>query len=319
MEKQKNLIYNWLVEHPGYLKKSDLWLFKYLKKKYPTKDLKEAIIKAKSDHKAKIKHFKKSLVKTEDKLPKIQKVGLKRLYFDLETSPNIVYSWNIGYKLNISHDNIINERAIICACYKWEGEDKVHSLVWNKGDDGELIYKLYDILMEADEIIGHNGDAYDVKWFRTRCLYHGILNMPDFKTIDTLKLSRKTFRFNSNKLDYIGQFLGLGKKIDTGGFGLWKDIIANNNHESLNKMVNYCKQDVLLLEKVHNKLEGYTKPKTHIGLLTGNGKCSCPKCASTNYKLSKTRISSTGLEKKQLQCNDCGSYYTVSKTAYEGQ
>jgi len=240
------------------------------------------------------------------------------VWYDIFDKYNIK-SRNIGYKLNISHDNIINERAIICACYKWEDEDKVHSLVWNNGDDGELIYRLYDVLMEADEIIGHNGDAYDVKWFRTRCLYHGILNMPDFKTIDTLKLSRKTFRFNSNKLDYIGQFLGLGKKIDTGGFGLWKDIIANNNPESLSKMVNYCKQDVLLLEKVHNKLEGYSKPKTHIGLLTGNGRCSCPKCASNNYKLSKTRISAAGLEKKQLQCNNCGSYYTVSKTVYDGK
>jgi hypothetical protein len=343
MTKKQQQIYNWLLEHPGYLKKGLNWIKFYYPISNLDNDYKIALKQAKLNNKLKVilkskdkevtklipknNPFVKNLksiqdrlyTKSEAKLPKSNKVGLKRLYFDLETSPNIVYSWNIGYKLNISHDNIINERAIICACYKWEGEDKVHYLVWNKGDDGELIYRLYDVLMEADEIIGHNSDSYDVKWFRTRCLFHGILNMPEFKTIDTLKLSRRNFRFNSNKLDYIGQFLGLGKKLETGGFGLWKDIIANNNPESLNKMVTYCKQDVLLLEKVYNKLEGYSKPKTHIGLLAGNGKCSCPKCASNNYKLSKTRYSATGLEKKQLQCLDCSSYYTVSKTVYDNK
>ena len=42
---------------------------------------------------------------------------MRRLYFDCETSPNIVYSWRIGYKIELSHDSIIEERRIICISY----------------------------------------------------------------------------------------------------------------------------------------------------------------------------------------------------------
>lgn len=248
---------------------------------------------------------------------KIANKGIKRLYYDIETTPNLVYSWNIGYNLILGHENIVKERAIICICYKWENDDKVHYLTWDKNqDDAEMVYKFYDILMEADEVVGHNSDRYDTKWFRTRCLYHGILNMPDIKSIDTLKLSRNLFKFNSNKLDYIGQYLKLGQKLETGGFNLWKSVM-NGDKSSLFKMVSYCKQDTLLLEKVYKKLEGYSKPKTHIGLLKNNDKCSCPRCANTNYILSKKRVSALGLLKYQLQCKSCGTYYTVSSKIYE--
>ncbi len=94
-------------------------------------------------------------------------VKIKRLFFDIETSPNIVFSWNVGYKLQIGHDNILKERAVICICYKWEGEDTVHSLEWKRGDDKSLITKFLKVILKADEVIGHNGDNYDIKWFKT--------------------------------------------------------------------------------------------------------------------------------------------------------
>jgi hypothetical protein len=56
----------------------------------------------------------------------------KRLFFDIETSPNIGFFWQSGYKLNISYNNIITERAIICICYKWEGDEKLYSLNWDE-------------------------------------------------------------------------------------------------------------------------------------------------------------------------------------------
>ncbi len=251
---------------------------------------------------------------TKEKIDK--RTDIKRLYFDLETSPNIVYSWNVGYKLNISYENIIRERSIICICYKWEGDDKVYSLKWENGDDRNMVYQFYNIVLRADELIGHNGDQYDLRWFRTRCLFHGISNFPEIKSIDTLKVSRNKFRFNSNRLDYIGQFLSLGKKTHT-DFSLWKDITMNNDKKALKQMVDYCCNDVLLLEKVYKKLEGYTKHKTHAGLLKGKGKCSCPGCASTNTTVSKSIISAMGIEKKQMKCNNCGRYFTISKSAYE--
>ena len=100
--------------------------------------------------------------------------GFKRLFFDIETSPNIVFSWNIGRDISIDYENILNERAIICICYKWENDKKIHHLTWNKGDDKKMIQEFARIIDSADEVIGHNSDRFDVKWVRTRALFHKI-------------------------------------------------------------------------------------------------------------------------------------------------
>lgn len=245
------------------------------------------------------------------------KEPFKRLFFDIETSPNIVFSWNVGYKLNISHDNIINERAIICICYKWEHESKVHELHWNKGDDKKLLIEFAKIMNQADEIIGHNGDNYDIKWVRARCIYHSIPLIPDFQSIDTLKLSRKGFRFNSNKLDYIASYLGLGHKMDTGGFGLWKSIVLDNDKKAMNTMIAYCKKDVALLEQVFKKLSPYVLHKSHKAVHQGGEPHNCPECGNTHCISNGVRIMANGLKKRRMHCQDCGKYFSISNTVYE--
>jgi RNase H-like protein len=245
------------------------------------------------------------------------KVKFKRLYFDIETSPNQVFSWNIGYNLTLTHDNIIKERAIICICYKWEHEDKVHYLKWDKGDDKKLVQDFADIINSCDEAIGHNSDRYDTKWVRTRALFHRIPMQPKIQSIDTLKLSKSGFRFNSNRLDYISQFLGFGKKMDTGGFGLWKEIVLNNNTKAMSTMIEYCKKDVILLEKVHKALDNYTPHKIHKGVFEGKHKCSCPGCGSSNVVSNGNRITAAGTKFKKMQCLNCGKYYSVSEKVYE--
>lgn len=185
---------------------------------------------------------------------------IKRIFFDIETSPNVVFSWRIGNKVNLSHDNIIEERAIICISYKWEGEDKVYSLKWNKGDDEEMLQKFSKIIDSADEVVGQNSDRFDIKWLRTRCIFHGIPISVKFNSIDTLKMAKAGFNFNSNKLDYMGQYLGVGHKIST-GYDLWKRICLHNDNEALKEMITYCEQDVRLLEEVYNKLKSYCPTK----------------------------------------------------------
>jgi len=120
--------------------------------------------------------------------------------------------------------------------------------------------KFSKIINTADEVITQNGDAFDIKWLRARCIYHDIEVSPKFNSIDTLKMARSGFKFNSNKLDYMGQYLNLGKKIKT-DYGLWKDIMLNNSRTAMDKMVEYCKQDVNLLEQVYNKLKKFCPEK----------------------------------------------------------
>jgi DNA polymerase elongation subunit (family B) len=236
----------------------------------------------------------------------------RRLFWDLETSPNIGLFWEAGYKKNIDYSNIIKERGIICICYKWEDDDNVHYLNWDsKQSDKAMLKKFVEIANTSDEMIAHNGDKFDLAWLRTRCLFHRIPMFPTYKTIDTLKVSRSKFKFNSNRLDYIAQFLGMGKKIKT-EFSMWKDIFINKDKKAMEKMIKYCKMDVVLLEKVYKELSVHIEPKTHYGVLFGQDRGSCPECGSDDLHVSKYRTTTTGLKKIQYICNTCNKYCTKS-------
>jgi uncharacterized protein YprB with RNaseH-like and TPR domain len=238
---------------------------------------------------------------------------IKRLFFDIETSPNIGLFWTAGYKQNISHDSIIKERAIICICYKWEDNDKVYSLTWDKNQSDKGILKQFiKIANEADELIGHNGDKYDLPWVRTRCLLHKIEMFPKYNTVDTLKQSRSKFKFNSNKLDYIANFLGIGTKIST-SFNLWKEIVLNNNQKAMDDMIKYCKEDVILLEKIYKRLAPHFPEK----IRANDDVKTCPTCSSSSLVFSQKRTSVLGTIRVQMKCKKCKRYHTVSERTYK--
>lgn len=234
----------------------------------------------------------------------------KRLYFDIETSPNIGFFWQSGYKLNIGYQNILKERSIICICYKWEGDKEVHGLTWDKKqNDKKMLQDFIKVVDSADELVGHNGDKFDLAWIRTRCLFHGIQMFPKYTTIDTLKVARSKFKFNSNRLNYIADFLGIGQKIKT-DFDLWKDIALKNDLKAMDKMVKYCKMDVILLEKVHQHLSTHIPAKTHYGVRFGEDRGSCTNCGSDELIKHANRVLASGTKKIVYRCNTCNHYIT---------
>lgn len=244
--------------------------------------------------------------------------GLKRLFYDIETSPNIMFSWRCGGKLFLDSSNIIQERAIICICYKWEHDKKVYSLTWDFGDDRKLLEEFAKVISEADELVAHNGDKFDLRWFNGRSLIHGLPPVPHGKTVDTLKIAQKHFYLNSNRLDYLGKILLGEGKIKT-EFDLWKNIVLLNDEQALKDMVRYCKQDVILLQRVWERLREYDKPRTHAAVLaTGNSKdrWMCAFCGSDNVKKNKTRATARGTVQHQMNCRDCGRYYSVADSVF---
>lgn len=241
---------------------------------------------------------------------------VKRLIWDIETSPNIVLAWRTGYKLDIGHDSIVEERKIITIAYKWLGEKKVTVLTWDKNkDDREMVKKFIEVANEADELIAHFGDSFDLPWVAGRCLILGLPPIPRYKTVDTKAWASKYFYLNSNKLDYLAKVMGFEGKTKT-DYSMWKDITLKNCPVALDKMARYNAEDVRQLEKVYLKLVGFCPTKTHAGVLAGHDKWTCPKDGSKNVKVSKTRVTSAGTVQYQMQCLDCGSYYSISSTEH---
>ena len=249
-------------------------------------------------------------------LATLQPIKPKRLFYDIETSYNIVKSWRIGFNINLNMEDIIQERAIITIAYKWEGEKDVTVLSWDKGCDKKIIEDFVKVMSEADELVGHNVDRYDTKFIMARALKHNISVLPKYQSTDTLKLAKKHFMLNSNKLDYIAQYLGIGHKTKHRGLEMWDDIILRNDSKALEEMIEYNVQDVFLTEQVYHKLMEYSLPKVnHASKQTGD-KHTCPQCGSDHAELHKTYISGTGTKTRLMNCLNCSTNFTINNTNY---
>jgi DNA polymerase elongation subunit (family B) len=244
----------------------------------------------------------------------------KRLFFDIETSYNIVKAWRAGYNLNINPGDIIHERAVICVSWKWADEDKVYNLRWDENQcDKTLLKEFTKVLLEADEVIAHNGDRFDIKWLRTRCLIHRLPFPTYVKSLDTLKKVKSMFNFQSNKLDYIAEVLGFGNKLPT-GMQLWDRIILKKEEKAMKEMLEYCNHDVVLLEDVYNTIFPYIKPDTHVGVQRGGNKHDCPSCGNSHVKyLNNTTTATTakGNIQRHMECNSCKSDFIISNREFK--
>ena len=248
---------------------------------------------------------------------KLNNSQLKVLVYDIETSPNIGWFWRSGYKQDISYQQIIQERAISCISYKWYGEDQVFNLAWDKNQSDKFIIEQFiNVMNEADLLVAHNGDNFDLKWLRTRALIHNIPMLPNYKQFDTLKVARNKMYFNSNKLDYIAKVLGFeGKKETT--INLWKDVVFKNDREALKNMLDYCDEDVRQLEKVYHELQYADNPMVHCGTLNDQTKQSSPINGSYNIEHVKSVSSGRGAIKHIMKDKETGRMFEMSDSSYK--
>lgn len=247
---------------------------------------------------------------------KVKTKNARILIYDLETSPNIGWFWRAGYKQNIQPNQIIKERAIICVSYKWKGEEEVFNLTWDKNqNDKFLIEQFIEVLNEADLIVAHNGDNFDLKWLKTRALFYRLPMLPNYKQFDTLKVAKAKLYLNSNRLDYISKFLGFEGKIQTTP-DLWNKVVILNDRKALEPMLEYCDEDVRQLEKVYNELQYLDNPRFHAGVLDNQVKYSSPISGGFNLELIKSITTNTGTIKRIMKDLDNNRIFEMSNTNY---
>lgn len=246
----------------------------------------------------------------------MEKHSPKVLFWDIETSLQLAAIFQLGNNDWIDPSSLVTERYIICASWKWEGEDKVHSVsvldspkafAKDPSNDYYVVKALHDVLSQADVIIHHNGDSFDKRYVDTRIIHHDLPPLPPITTIDTYKVAKTKLLFNSNKLDYIAKFLGVGKKLPTTS-GLWMKIL-NGDRKAIKEMVRYNQHDVTILEKVYLKLRPYVQNHISRELY---GKVGCPRCGSK-------KVQSRGFHRaitrtyRRFCCNKCGGWFRDMK------
>lgn len=231
------------------------------------------------------------------------------LLFDIETAPNLAYVWG-KYEQDVIAFK--SEWYILSVAYKWLGESKVNCITiqGKKGNDKALVTKLRELFHKADVIIAHNGDAFDIKKARARFIFHGLKPPSQFATIDTYKVAKRYFNFNSNKLNDLAVYLNAGEKVKHTGFDLWLGCMQDKA-KSWSLLKKYNIQDVRLLEKVYNLLLPWMDKHPHMALL--QDRKGCPKCGSDQVVKDGVRANSASLQ-QQWNCKACGGYYLTRRS-----
>lgn len=228
---------------------------------------------------------------------------MKLLFLDIETAPNLAAVWGM-WNQNVSLDQLMKPGYTLCWAAKWHNKPQV---MFSSVLDGhkKMVRGIHDLMNEADAICHYNGLKFDIPTLNKEFLLLGMSPPAPSTQIDLLLTARKRFRLASNKLDFVAKQLGLGEKLKHKGFDLWLQCMAKKP-PAWKTMEAYNKQDVVLLEKVYERLLPWITSHPNVTLVDGRGEC--PSCGSRHVQ--RRGVATTRARKyARYHCVDCGTWF----------
>lgn len=245
----------------------------------------------------------------------------KVLIYDIETTRIMAHVWWTG-KQYINHNQLINDSKIISIAFKWLNNDKVNILTWdnNKKCDKNLIKEFLKYYNEADIVIGVNNDNFDNRFINARAIKHNFEINTFLKSLDLQKEAKKLFKLPSYSMSYLGKYLGLEiQKGSHAGVSMWQDIQYGTKEKSelaLKEMIKYNIQDVIVTEELYLRLKKYITNISHLGVLQGYEKHTCPTCGNNDISLYKTTVTPSGTIQRIMICNNDKIKFKISNSTY---
>ena len=249
---------------------------------------------------------------------------MRRVAFDIETSPMLSAIWSL-YQDAINPQGLLQYSYILC----WSALDidtgeffgdslHLHKRAFKKDptDDSLVTASLWRLFDEADVLLAHNGDRFDIPVANTRFLAHGMPAPSSYKSMDTLKIFKSKFKLPSNRLNEIAKFLRIGEK-EKVEFDDWMGCMSGRT-SSFEKMFHYNRVDTELLLEVYRRVMSYYLHNHHVGLLKGvDDEISCPACGGIDYQL-RGFYYTKAAKRQRYMCNAChssfSSTYALHKT-----
>jgi hypothetical protein len=255
-----------------------------------------------SDHLRKYFKFKKVEVEpAEGAVPQSAKI----LLLDIECAPTTAYVWG-RWDQTVSQKQVVNEGYLLTYSAKWLGEETIVSnRIYEAQNDEVLVRELSELMSNADLIVAHNAQKFDIPLIKTRMVALGMTPPSPSKIVDTLRIAKAEFRFPSNSLDSIAAYLGLPRKMSHSGFELWTRCMAMDDN-AFEEMLEYNVQDVVVLEEVYMRLRHWSKTHPNVALYEPAGKVRCVCCGSEKLSLIDKKYYTNASTFALYNCMDCG-------------
>ncbi|MBS4102413.1 ribonuclease H-like domain-containing protein [Tsukamurella paurometabola] len=236
--------------------------------------------------------------------------GPRILVIDIEVMAGLAMVFQSNEN-HIGIDQIIQPTRIICFAAQWYGEKKMmfHS-EWGDGYD-DMILALWNLMDDADYVVGYNSTSYDVKYIQAAFLNAGMEPPSPHKNVDLMREIRRCFKSMSGKLDWWGRQLQIGKKVENGGIRLWKALAFPESPEEQAKaqrlMMVYNKQDVKLTVELYERLLPWLGSLNVALYADDPTERRCMNCGSTHLQ-SRGWAYTKVARYRQFACQQCGKW-----------
>lgn len=232
----------------------------------------------------------------------------KIVVLDIETAPNIAYVWG-AWKQNIGQNQWLQKSHIMSIAWKWLNQEGVFYMENRTSDDYAIVSEIYNILDEADIVVAHNGQRFDLPTIVGRGVIHGLKPPSPYFVVDTFQTAKKELRLVSNSLKNLCEQLGLPEKKDHKkfpGFELWLECLRGND-EAWEEMRDYNIADVESLEALYLRLRPYMKNHPNVVRAVEGEETHCPKCGG-DVQYRGYYYTRAGLCYRRFQCKKCGGW-----------
>lgn len=244
----------------------------------------------------------------------------RTLTFDIETTPLVGYTWGL-WEQNVIE--LIKRSSILCISYKWLGEKKIHNISqfyagnYKPGieNDRHVLELFREVLDEADIVVTQNGNSFDIPIVNARMLAHGIMPPSPYKKVDTKRLAKTLFKFESNKLEHMVQYVGIANKTNPGGFAAWKGCMAGDK-KAWDSMIKYNNNDVKITEELYLRMRPFMENHPNLNVITGR-LAACTQCQSEHLQARGWGMNRTSKYRK-YQCQDCGTWSKGASEVIKG-
>lgn len=193
----------------------------------------------------------------------------------IKTHPNcfrkglIKYDWwankRIAYLDIETSDLKANFGIVLSWCLKYKDDRFIYSEMITKKDletrtfDKRIVKDLLEMLEEVDVVVTYYGTGFDIPFLRTRA-EHWKLDFPKFGSIyhwDLYYKAKRLFLTHRKSLGVVTNFLGIKGKTPLDP-EVWF-IAKYGDEKALKQILEHNKQDVIILEKLHKRIEDYTR------------------------------------------------------------
>jgi uncharacterized protein YprB with RNaseH-like and TPR domain len=203
---------------------------------------------------------------------------LKLLFIDIETTPCIAMTWGLR-KQNISVEQIVEPTSVLCFAAKWRDKREVifrKSTVRSGDEFDSMIREAHTLLWNADAVCHFNGESFDIPRLNAEFLRLGLPPPPPIPQIDLKKTAMRKFGTVSSRLAFLGPYLNIGEKVHHEGWPLWTGCLKNDP-KSWRTMEKYNRQDVVLLERLYDRILPWIDGHPNMNWYTVGGN-NCPTC-----------------------------------------